>query len=41
MDTYRGLIWIKLLRAEELRDGAEPNAYWKLASFDIPEVNHS
>lgn len=32
-DSYRGLIWIKLLQAEQLRDGAEPGMYLKLAEM--------
>lgn len=31
-DSTRGLIWIKLLQAEELRDGAEPNSYQKMVA---------
>ena len=26
-DSTRGMIWIKLLKAEELRNNAEPNCY--------------
>ena len=34
-DRMRGLIWIKLLKAEELRDGAGPNAYHKIINMEM------
>jgi hypothetical protein len=34
-DRMRGLIWIKLLKAEESRDGAGPNAYHKIINMEM------
>lgn len=38
-DFQRGLIWIKLLSAEELRDGAEPNAYRKIVEAQVDHID--
>ena len=37
-DRMRGLIWIKLLKAEELRDGAGPNAYHKIINMEKHQI---